>query len=112
ELPDGRLVVLDRFRVWVFDSTGRELLRTGTRGEGPGEFRNIDAACPIGRNALLVQDGANRRFTLVSLADGGILKSVNRDRWRMAQGCRSGDSRVLVYSAGSPSAAGGPGRII
>ena len=111
ELPDYRLVVLDRHRIWLFDSAGNLLLRTGSRGEGPGEFRNIDAACPASGNRLVVQDGANRRLTVIDLADGHVVRSIPRDKWRMAQGCRT-DGRLLVSTIEPSSTGSGMARVI
>ena len=56
QLPDGRVVVLDRSscELRFFGPDGVFLERTGGRGEGPGEFRADSDACrpPIPRHAV------------------------------------------------------------
>src|SRR5690606_20093485 len=82
ELVDGRVVVLDRVVVWLFDIEGKEVWRSGRRGEGPGEFRNLDAGCQFGPNELIVQDGATRRLTVLDLLDGEVKAMFHLDGWR------------------------------
>lgn len=67
-LDDGGVVVVDgasREIRW-FDADGTLAAVRGGRGEGPGEFRYIDAATILKGDTLLVVDKANQRLTFYS----------------------------------------------
>ena len=63
-LPDGRLVVPNSggYDVRVFTSQGEFLETLGARGEGPGEFMDLDAAWPRG-DTIEAFDRELRRVT-------------------------------------------------
>lgn len=63
-LPDGRLVVPNSgsYDIRVFTSKGEFLEGLGGRGEGPGEFMDLDAAWPRG-DAIEAFDRELRRVT-------------------------------------------------
>jgi hypothetical protein len=71
ELPDGRIVVLDRESpgFLYFDQAGRLLGRAGREGEGPGELRS-----PVGitrAGGYLVVTGAQKDRTLMTADSSG-----------------------------------------
>ena len=67
---DGAIYVADsgNFRVQKFSSEGEFLRTFGAEGQGPGEFRSVDALVVIGER-LLVADRRNRRLS-VWMVDG------------------------------------------
>ncbi len=70
---DGSLVVIDRFRVREFDSSGEEVASFGRWGSGPSEFRSLARLCLIQGDTVAAYDQTNGR--LVVVAPGGNLVS-------------------------------------
>ena len=66
-LPDGRIAVADvqSADIRFFSADGTFLSRTGSRGEGPGEFTGIGWVAKCGGD-LLIYDWMQRRVTAVS----------------------------------------------
>lgn len=70
ELGDGEIVVADggNHRVLFFDASGKLERSVGRRGEGPGEFEDVDVVSDAWPDSLLVCDRMLRR---VSVFDHG-----------------------------------------
>lgn len=71
-LSQSRLAVADAgaANVRVFDGQGTLLAELGRAGEGPGEFRSINAAFGYRSDSLLVHDRRLNRVTIFSLQGG------------------------------------------
>ena len=76
---DGRIIVMDAQSadLRVFDSTGDFIGRHGGRGDGPGEYRSMDALIRSAGDTLWISDIGNRRVTkldpdLVLVATGNL----------------------------------------
>lgn len=66
-LPDGSSVGLDGGRTLrgvVISRTGSVQAILGGRGEGPGEFRHVDAVVRVGRDTVGIQGSRSRRLSL------------------------------------------------
>ena len=68
-LPDGSVAVSDAgaTKVSVFSPSGDFVRSWGTRGEGPGEFRNLSRIYPLGRDSLMVVDNSAARVSVFGL---------------------------------------------
>lgn len=98
-LPSGEIVVADAGNLEVrwFDASGTHVRSVGAEGEGPGEFRFIHwmGACPGGE--ILVVDPRIGRGTILSAADGRVVRTVELApslRWNVPLSC--GDDGKLV----------------
>lgn len=78
-LADGGAVVADQEgrRVYVFAADGQVKTAFGRRGEGPGEFRSVDAVAHLPPDSIVVTDGRNLRVSVHSV-DGAFQRSF---RW-------------------------------
>jgi hypothetical protein len=63
------------YRVHVFDSRGQPLEVLGSRGGGPGEFRDISAIAIDTRDSIFVFDDGNARISVFA-PDGRFTRSV------------------------------------
>ncbi len=74
---DGSLVVADEgdFKLYIFTLTGDLHSEMGAPGFGPGEFRRIAGAVPVGADSLVVFDPAALRLTSFD-ATGEVLETV------------------------------------
>jgi hypothetical protein len=79
--PDRRIYIADgqAFEIRVFSPEGRFEFRFGRAGEGPGEFRGIDAVRVDPRGRVLVGDPRLLRLSVFSL-DGEFQKSIRLHR--------------------------------
>lgn len=72
KLLDGRIVIADgqtrEFR--IYDSTGLHLKSIGGRGDGPGEFRDIQAISAVDSTRVSVFDPTLSRVTAIDLDAG------------------------------------------
>lgn len=66
-LPDGRLVVADggASEIRMYDASPRLIRAAGRAGDGPGEYRRINAVGVGPGDTLWVYDFGTRRFTLL-----------------------------------------------
>jgi hypothetical protein len=73
---DGSLVVADAgdYRLYVITPAGELQSEMGAPGPGPGEFRRIAGAIPVGANSLVVFDPAALRLTSLD-ATGDVLET-------------------------------------
>lgn len=80
-LPDGRIVIANNGsrEVRFFDADGRFLLQVGGRGDGPGEYRQVDRVRLVPGDTLLVFDGGwgQRRTTAIDPETGEYLGIVD-----------------------------------
>lgn len=85
-LDDGRVVVCDGelVELRVYGSDGSFMHRVGGRGEGPGEFRQIDAIWPVSDGRIGVWDAENLRISTFSAE--GELVSAERVKIEMQAG--------------------------
>jgi hypothetical protein len=69
-----RLVVADggAFGLRVYDEAGQLVAQGGRRGRGPGEFAGRLALAPAAGDSVAVWDSGQGRWTLFSVADGGM----------------------------------------
>ena len=76
---NGNIVVADRgeFRVSVFDSAGHLLGRSGQRGDGPGDFRQIWTIWPLAGDSIGVYDIALQRVSILG-PDGRFVRAWPR----------------------------------
>lgn len=100
QLDGGRMLVLDRHRVRVFSADAQEQVRIGRRGEGPEEFGQLIGGCVVHGDTIMVHDTRNRRFAVLDLARGRILRVMPSDRWTMQSQSCGPEARVLVSSRG------------
>ncbi|MEQ9401587.1 MAG: hypothetical protein RJQ04_20645 [Longimicrobiales bacterium] len=70
-LPDGRIAIANggTGEIRVFDATGAHLTSMGGAGEGPGEFRRLEAVEAWPGDSLLAWDARQQRMSVFS-ADG------------------------------------------
>lgn len=73
-LSDGRLVVIDVFRVHYFSAAGSREIVVGRRGSGPGEFLDLTSLCRTRGDTVVVADANNRRYSVLD-PTGKIVKS-------------------------------------
>jgi len=88
-LNDATIVVADRVvpTLRFFDSTGRERVRVGRHGDGPGEFRNVSWLGRCGADTLFAYDPTNRRMTVVTTAAHVVRQFPWPDSsWMMPEG--------------------------
>lgn len=72
-MADGPIYIADRsiFGIKAFSRDGTYLRTIGSRGVGPGEFRDLTAMSLLG-DGLLVADGSNKRVSMFS-AEGLVI---------------------------------------
>lgn len=65
-LSDGRIAVANAGtgEIRIFDPSGRHLSTLGREGDGPGEFRGLDALWAASGDSLIAFDGARKRITV------------------------------------------------
>lgn len=97
--PSGNLMIFDygSMELRAFAPSGRPLWRAGSKGSGPGEFRNVMDVEALPDGSVMVLDMANRRAT--TFADGGRLL-------RTAP-VRRNSSRFIQFSGAQPLALAG-----
>lgn len=97
--PSGNLLIFDygSMELRTFAPNGRPLWRAGSKGSGPGEFRNVMDVEALPDGSVMVLDMANRRAT--TFADGGRLL-------RTAP-VRRNSSRFIQFSGTQPLALAG-----
>lgn len=76
-LKDGRVAILNSgsWQVKVFDATGSLTNEFGTRGQGPGEFKNLWSIEFAGADTLVIGEYRPWRFSYFT-ADGRFLRSI------------------------------------
>ena len=76
--PGGEVVVHDRLgmRVVVVSAEGELVREVAGRGDGPGEFRSVNAVLVGQDGGFTIYDGVRQAFLLFS-GDGGFLTSVS-----------------------------------
>ncbi|MEZ4585812.1 MAG: hypothetical protein R2909_05370 [Gemmatimonadales bacterium] len=111
ELSDGRVVVaapLDG-KVVVVDPAFRAVRQLGREGQGPGEYRQPDAAWPFPGDSTLIVDLGNARLSILA-ADGSFGRSMPMTIGRFNPGAgrppafvipRGVDASGRVYFQGS-----------
>lgn len=79
-LSDGRIVVANTGteEVRIYDETGRHLVTTGRKGEGPGEFDGLWWLTVGAGDTVIAYDGNLKRVSLFT-ADGVFVRSVTLD---------------------------------
>jgi hypothetical protein len=107
-LESGGAVVADGGKglVYVIDSEGRVEARFGGSGDGPGEFRRIDALVHLPPDSILVADGLSRRASVFS-PDGWLERTFPLppfgDHGYMPDAVAAGRLLYLPYASfGSP----------
>jgi hypothetical protein len=63
-LWDGRVVVVDDYRLKFFDASGKFLNAVGAKGRGPGEFRQISHLCVAPGDTVIAVGYGDRRVAV------------------------------------------------
>ncbi len=76
-LQNGMLVVLNgagesAFEFRFYDSAGKHVASHGRRGQGPGEFRSVNAFVPAGGDTLMAVDWPNGRINWLTASTGHL----------------------------------------
>ena len=79
-LSDGRIVIADEgtAHLRIFDPTGRHLVTTGRKGEGPGEFEGLSGLFVGPGDTLLAYDSNLKRVSVFT-PDGEFVRSFTLD---------------------------------
>lgn len=96
-LSDGRLLVFDgaSSELRWFDADGELQLRSGGRGEGPGEFLRVVSAMVTPQDSVVLYDYANQRLTW--FGPGGALgRTLRADLHPMVRLVALQDARVVI----------------
>lgn len=108
-LSDGRIVIAERstHSVRYFDATGRHLLSSGRRGDGPGEFREPFYLHVIPGDTIYVGDFRPFRF-LVFGPEGKWVRTVTPDPMEINTPAARGvlDDGRFVMSRSNPRTGG------
>ena len=112
EVPDGRVLVLDRRDriVLLIDFNSGKAVSVGREGTGPGEFMQPGRLFAFSPDTTAIYDGPSRRFVLVG-PDGKAGDAVRFDLATGAGGRRGGvpranDAHGRIFTEGSPYAVG------
>lgn len=92
--PDGRMVVSVHTALKYFDRDGKFIKTVGREGAGPEDFRAINAICRITGDTLLVFDGGNSRFAVLT-PTGAFKRLVPRTAYTVNRygGCPTAPER-------------------
>lgn len=106
ELPDGRVLVLDRSekKLGVVDWTTASLTPIGRNGSGPGEYLLPNGLLALGGDSTLMPDPRNGRWLL--LRSETIVATIGPDAPAIKNGARQpigADSRGHIIVTGSMS---------
>ena len=76
-LANGTLVIANsgRLELLFYDENGHLLRRTGSRGQGPGEFESLEWIAQFASDSVLVFDAVNQRVSYLD-AEGRLGRSV------------------------------------
>jgi hypothetical protein len=79
-LSDGRIVIADEGtqELRIYDPTGRHLVTTGRKGEGPGEFNGLSSLFVEDGDTLLAYDGNLKRVSVLT-SEGTFERSFMLD---------------------------------
>ena len=94
-LPDGNYLMVEGFRVRVFDRDANELWRFGREGAGPQEFANLGWGCLVSGDTVLVTDQRNRRFALIKPFQGVITTVPMGEQSVTSGACTDGNGYLL-----------------
>lgn len=94
--PDGSLVVIDRFRVREFASSGREIARSGQPGSGPSEFRGLSTICRFVGDTIAVYDPLNARLSLIAPGGKIVHEALIGDEGVLLDAPCPGDASVVI----------------
>lgn len=72
--PDGRVLVAERTegQLTLYSSTGAVLWQVGRQGEGPGEYRGLNAVARCGQT-IVVSDAVTLRLTRLNADSGRVV---------------------------------------
>lgn len=78
ELPDGRLAMVDLVgpALVIFDPTTGTRIRSGRRGDGPGEFRHPQPVLLLYPDTIAIAERLSRRLHLFTL-DGAFVRDAS-----------------------------------
>jgi len=99
-LADGRVLADDGDHWSIFAATGKQLLRIGRAGAGPGEFRTTQSGCRFRGDSLVLWDVGNRRISIWG-PDGKLAREYIPQGFALGTSCLA-DGSILVEGALRP----------
>lgn len=116
QLRDGRIVVVNggTNELRFYDRTGEHLFTAGREGEGPGEFRDLQAVLLFGADSLLANDFIAQRLSVLT-HDGAFVRSFRIESPEGGQLFTQGmfrDGSLLVTNSPRRIAEGGGSGVV